>query len=180
MKFLKKIISKVRGDIILEDYIKCGTKIGTGFWMGDKCQFDWSFPQLIKIGNNVTLSHNVDIICHDASLQKHLGVTKLGTVEIGDNVFVGAHTILLPGTVIGRNSIIAAGSVVSSRIPSGEIWGGVPAIKICGIDEFIQKHKFNYTAIDASNTFHSNINIAIDTKRRIDELITRYGKAYIK
>lgn len=47
MKFLKKIISKVRGDIILEDYIKCGTKIGTGFWMVDKCQFDWSFPQLI-------------------------------------------------------------------------------------------------------------------------------------
>ena len=56
-------------------------------------------------------------------MQKHLEVTKLGTVEICDDVFAGAHTILLPGTVIGRNSIIAADSVVSSRIPSGEIWG---------------------------------------------------------
>ena len=72
--------------------------------MGDRCRLDWSFPWLITIGDNVILSHDVDIICHDASLQKHAGVTKLGRVTIGNNVFIGAHAILLPesGEVVNK------------------------------------------------------------------------------
>lgn len=57
--------------------------------MGDRCHFDWSFLWLISIGNNVTHSHDVDIICHDASLQKYLGVTKIGKVKT-DLQFKGA------------------------------------------------------------------------------------------
>lgn len=48
-------------------------------------------------------------------------------VILGDNVWVGANCTLLPGCRIGDNVIIAAGSVVRGVVPSGEIWGGIPA-----------------------------------------------------
>ncbi|HEV8599883.1 MAG TPA: acyltransferase [Gemmatimonadales bacterium] len=51
-------------------------------------------------------------------------------VDIGDNVWLGAHCVVLPGVRIGDNSAIAAGSVVSHDVPPNEIWGGVPARKI--------------------------------------------------
>lgn len=48
-------------------------------------------------------------------------------VILGRNVWVGANCTLLPGTRIGDDVIIAAGSVVRGTVPSGEIWGGTPA-----------------------------------------------------
>lgn len=54
-------------------------------------------------------------------------------VDIGKNVWTGAGCIILPGTVIGDNSVIAAGSVVRGTVPPGELWGGVPARKIKSI-----------------------------------------------
>jgi len=51
-------------------------------------------------------------------------------VEIGDNVWVAANCVLLPGTRIGSNAVIGAGSVVTGEVPANEIWAGVPARKI--------------------------------------------------
>jgi len=51
-------------------------------------------------------------------------------IDVGENVWVGANCVLLPGCVIGDNAIIAAGSVVRGTVPAGELWGGVPARKI--------------------------------------------------
>lgn len=47
-----------------------------------------------------------------------------GELEIGDDAFVGAHSILLKGTKIGERSIIGAGSVVSEEIPSDKARAG--------------------------------------------------------
>jgi acetyltransferase-like isoleucine patch superfamily enzyme len=51
-------------------------------------------------------------------------------VTLGANVWVGANCVLLPGTTIGDNSLIAAGSVVNKDVPANEIWGGVPARRL--------------------------------------------------
>jgi len=51
-------------------------------------------------------------------------------VEIGDNVWVGAGCVLVPGASVGDNSVIGAGSVVTGEVPANEIWAGVPARKI--------------------------------------------------
>lgn len=51
----------------------------------------------------------------------------LKPVSIGDDVWVGAHSVVLPGATIGRGSVVAAGSVVQGAIPSGVLAGGVPA-----------------------------------------------------
>ena len=48
-------------------------------------------------------------------------------VIIGNNVWIGSNVILLPGVIIEDNVIIAAGSVVNKNVPTGTIYGGVPA-----------------------------------------------------
>jgi len=51
-------------------------------------------------------------------------------VVIGRDVWIGCHVVVLPGVTIGDHAVVAAGAVVTKSIPSGEIWGGVPAKKI--------------------------------------------------
>lgn len=52
---------------------------------------------------------------------------KVKPIYIGNNVFIGGHSLILKGATIGHNSIIGAGSVVAGAIPSNEIWAGNPA-----------------------------------------------------
>jgi len=51
-------------------------------------------------------------------------------VHSGNNVWIGANTVILRGVSIGDGAVIAAGAVVNHDVPSYEIWGGVPARKI--------------------------------------------------
>jgi acetyltransferase-like isoleucine patch superfamily enzyme len=48
-------------------------------------------------------------------------------IHIGRNVWLGCHVVVLPGVTIGDHAIIGAGAVVTSDVPPGETWGGVPA-----------------------------------------------------
>lgn len=97
---------------------------------------DLMSPYLITIGDNVTLTM-LRLLTHDASTKKFLGYTKFGRVTIGSNVFVGAGTVILPGTTIGNNVIIGAGSVVASDIPDNSVAVGQPCRKICTIEEYL-------------------------------------------
>lgn len=51
----------------------------------------------------------------------------MGCIEVMDNVFIGANSIIIPNARIGFNTIIAAGSIVTKDIPSGSVVEGVPA-----------------------------------------------------
>lgn len=55
-------------------------------------------------------------------------------VFIGDNVWVGANSVILPGCRIGDNAVIGAGSVVNTDVPAGELWAGVPARRIKSVE----------------------------------------------
>ena len=48
-------------------------------------------------------------------------------VQIGTNVWIGCHVVVLPGVTIGDHAIIGAGAVVTKTVPAGETWAGVPA-----------------------------------------------------
>ena len=101
---------------------------------------DFGHGFLVSIGNNVTLT-GVHILAHDASTQIPLGVSKVGRVTIGDEVFVGVGTIILPNSRIGSRVIIGAGSVVSGTIPDNCVAAGNPARVICGYDEYVERHR---------------------------------------
>lgn len=89
----------------------------------------------IVIGNNVKIGagcvlfdtnfHNTDYRVRCAGDNKATVITK--PIIIEDNVFIGARSIICKGVHIGKNSLIAAGSVVVSDIPDDEMWGGNPA-----------------------------------------------------
>lgn len=83
------------------------------------------------------------IIAHDASTKKHLGYAKIGKVIIGNNVYIGASTTVLPGVRIGDNAIIGAGSVVTKDIPANMVYAGNPAKPLYRLDEYLDKEKEN-------------------------------------
>lgn len=138
---LNKIKILIRGSLNLEKLKKNGLVVGNNFDAMQGVIIDPGHCFLISIGDNVTFAPNVHILAHDASTKKVLGYTIIKPVKIGNNVFVGAGSIVLPGVKIGDNVIIGAGSVVTKNIPSNEIWAGNPAKKIKDYDTFINDNK---------------------------------------
>lgn len=142
-KFLIRLIKKCLGveEISVEWLRKKGAIVGEDV---DLYSFNCSGKDAtcLEIGNHVTLT-GVHIITHDASLKRFIGndCNKVGRVVIGNNVFVGMHTIILPNVRIGNNVIIGAGSVVSSNIPDNSVAVGNPAKVICTCDEMLEKHR---------------------------------------
>ena len=63
----------------------------------------------------------------------------VGEIKILDNCVIGADATLMYDTTIGPNAIIAAGAVVTKDVPAGEIWGGVPAVKIGTTDDLAKR-----------------------------------------
>jgi len=93
--------------------IYCATGITIGKHVncgGNVCIWDTDFHPLDHMERRI---HNVDKISS-------------APIVIGDDVFVGANSIVLKGITIGDRSIIGAGSVVSKNIPPDEIWAGNP------------------------------------------------------
>lgn len=111
--------------------------------------FTWTLgtePYLIKIHDNVNVASEVMFITHDVSVfnvSRYLGLDytldKVGSIELWDNCMIGARSILMPGCSVGKNSIVAAGSVVTKQIPDNEVWGGNPAHFIMTTNEYALK-----------------------------------------
>ncbi len=81
----------------------------------------------VILGRNVTVSQ-YSYLCngtHDLSLANL--PLMVGTMEIGDNVFMGAKCLLLPGIKIGDYAVIGAGAVVTKDVDAYDIVGGNPA-----------------------------------------------------
>lgn len=95
---------------------------------------------LIEIGNHVTVT-SATIHAHDASTKLYLGYTKIAKTRIGNYVFIGAGSIILPGVTIGNNVIVGAGSVVRDDIPDNSVVMGNPARVVCTTDEYIEKNR---------------------------------------
>lgn len=149
--FIDRKITKMR----IQRWIKQGATIGTGFQLERNAFLDSSFPWLITIGNNVTLAPDSLILCHAGSTKKAIGYSKVGKVTIGNNVFVGAKSIILPNTTIGDDVVIGAGSVVHGNIPSGVVIAGTPAKVLGDIKSFTAKNndrRSNGSTFDISYT----------------------------
>lgn len=120
---------------------------------------------LIKIGDNVTISH-AELLCHDASTKPFLGYSKIGRIDIGNNVFIGARAVVLPGVTIGNNVVIAAGCVVNKSIPDNSIVAGVPCKIIGSYDEYVEKNKMLF-----EKTIHQDTIASKKTDKEKKEMI---------
>ncbi len=120
-----------------------GLKVGNNFFWGPKSKIDPGFCHLVTIGDDVIFSGGggVRVIAHDVSTRIHLNYTRIGKVNIGNRVYIGGGSSILPGVTIGNDVIIGAGSIVTRDIPSGSVACGNPAKVIKTIDEFIALKK---------------------------------------
>lgn len=130
-----------------------------GFIIGKNCHLisivlvDSAFksePYLIKLGNHVTVGDNVRFITHDGDVwvfrNQESDIDIFGPILVGNNVFIGYGSIIMPNVKIGSNVVVGAGAVVTKDVPDNSIAAGVPAKVIKTIDEYhttAQKKKMN-------------------------------------
>lgn len=141
MSTIHTFLSRLRGEVTTEELIRRGLKVGVNFKRLNQVIIDDSHTWLIELGDDVTLAPRVHILAHDASTKTHLGYTKIGRVTIGNRVFIGAESVILPGVTIGDDVIIGANSTVTHDIPAGSVAVGSPARVICTIEEYLNKER---------------------------------------
>lgn len=118
---------------------------GCHTYVGPQCHI---YPR-VSIGDYTMLANNVSIIGSDHVFSDprqpiiFSGRPELAKTRIGKDVWIGAHSIIMCGVVIGDGAIIGAGSVVTKDIPEYAIYAGVPAtlIKMRFSEEEISMHK---------------------------------------
>lgn len=116
--------------------IKRGLVVGARFQFEKGLLIDKIYPHLITIGDDVIFSADVKILAHDAGLRNVLGLVRIGRVNIGNRVFIGLGTKVLPNVTIGDDVIVGAGSVVSRDLPCGTVCAGSPAKVLCTLEEY--------------------------------------------
>lgn len=173
---LKCLFYRARGEITTDELIRRGLKVGSNFERLNQVMIDDSHPWLIEIGDDVTLAPRVQIIAHDASTKKFLGYTKIGRVIIGNRVFIGASTVILPSVTIGDDVIIGANSTVTGDLPSGVVAAGNPARVMCTTNDYLSKEKKRMNSLpvyDKKYTLREGISDDLRQKQR--EEITGQG-----
>lgn len=142
---LRNIISKIYREFRPIDNVtkfrKMGAHIGDNVYIANNVTLDTSHTWLISIGNNVGIAPFTHILAHDGTTKEYLGYARIGRVDIGNNVIIGADCTILPGIKIGNNTIIGTKSLVSKDIPANVIASGNPAKVVCSIDDYILKQK---------------------------------------
>jgi maltose O-acetyltransferase len=167
-RVVRKYILGIKDQPMIEQLKKQGLVIGENCSIMGECILDPSHCWFIKIGNNVTLAPRVHILAHDASTKRKIGFTKIGLVEIGDDVFVGANSTILPNVRIGSNSIIGANSLVSKSVPENCVYAGNPARFICTIEDYYNKvNSFMYERPKYNNSYTINGGITEEMKERM-------------
>ena len=114
-------INNAVGDVVIGDYTRIGIH---NTIIGPVC-----------IGNHVNLAQGIMVTALNHNFEdktKRIDEQGITTkpVIIGDDVWIGANAVILPGVTIGKHCVVAAGAVVTKDVPDNTIVGGVPAKEI--------------------------------------------------
>ena len=122
---------------------RIGMNIGEDCWLFSD-GLETAEPYLVTIGSHVMIAPDVKFTTHDASASFYIpGASDLfGRIEIGNEVFIGMGTIVLPGVVIPDHCIVGAGSVITKRFERpGMVIAGNPAKEICTVEQLRDKNQ---------------------------------------
>lgn len=142
---LKYLISQVRAKLDPIGYARgLGVKMGKNVnFYGVRPGMFSTEPWLITIGSNVYITNGCQFITHDGGtliLRPEVPDLELtAPIVVGDDVYIGLNTLILPGARIGNRVIIGAGSVVCGHIPDNSVAAGVPARVIKSLDDYKKK-----------------------------------------
>lgn len=177
--FIRHKIFKIDDRSQLEIAIDNGLKIGNECNIMGECIIDPSHCWLIEIGDRVTMAPKVHVLAHDASTKRILGYTRINRTIIGNDVFIGAGAIILPGITIGDNVIIGAGSIVSKNIPRDSVAVGNPARVICDINTYVRKKQEEFNSVPHFDSSYVIGNISEEKKNEMNKLLIKNKAAYI-
>jgi serine acetyltransferase len=122
----------------------CGAHIHSSVWIARTASFDEDAPELITIDEGVRVSYGVMLITH-SDLDK-----EVGPIHIGQQAWIGAGAIILPGVTVGAYSVVGAAALVNKDVPIDVRVAGVPAkvIKNTGVPkEWIHITDDNYETL---------------------------------
>lgn len=177
---LKKLFVISRQSAI-DELKKRGLQVGSNFYMQQGCIIDPSHCHHIEIGDNVSLAPNVHILAHDASTWWFLEYSRIRNTKIGNRVFIGTGTIIMPGVTIGNDVIVGAGSVVTKDIPDNCVYAGNPAKFLVNTDVYIAREK---AKMNAENTFGEEFtveqNVSENNRELLKNMAEKHGTAFLK
>lgn len=181
-KILKRFLSRMRGEQNLEKLVDRGLTIGKNFTRMEDVIIDPSHCWHITIGDNVVLAPRVHVLAHDTSTKVFLNYTRVANTKIGNNVFVGAGTIILPGVTIGNNVVVGAGSVVVNDIPDDSVAVGNPACVVKPLNVFLEENKQKMRSDNVFDEQYTLRNAAFGERERkaLLEACTKYGVVYVE
>jgi len=117
-EFVRELVQPVRRQYFVTIW---QMNIGKGSMISFSAKLDKANPRGVHIGAYTVVTFGAAILTHDYVNNRHR------SVHIGNNCFIGAHSIILPGVTIGDNCIVGAASVVVRDIPAGSLVVGNPA-----------------------------------------------------
>ena len=155
-KLIKEILGKTGEWLNIEQPFHCdyGYNIEVGEWFFANYNFTVLDVGKVIIGEDVQIAPNVSI--YTAGHPIHPETRKSGyeygiDVRIGDNVWIGGNTCILPGVTIGDNVVIGAGSVVTKDIPANVIAVGNPCRVVREITEEDRDYYFKDRKFDVDD-----------------------------
>lgn len=139
--YLKYLLRRRDMNVLIGFFRKRGVAIGRNCHIYSSILTPESY--LIRIGDNVTIATGARFITHDNSVSKILPefTDTFGKITIGNNCFIGAYSIVLPGVTLGDTCIVAAGSVVTKSFGAGCVVAGNPARQIATAAQYAEKIK---------------------------------------
>lgn len=154
MKYKFKMIGIMRKIFLLIYFkinpIKCSRLMGVE--IGRDCRIYGGSPNmwgtepfLIKIGNNVHITDGCRFLTHDGGtliLRKYTPDLEVSApINMGNDIYLGVETIIMPGVSLGDNVIVGAKSIVTKDVAPNSVVVGIPAKKIKTVDEYHEKQK---------------------------------------
>lgn len=94
-------------------------------FIGESVSFDTNHPYDIEIEDGVWITRGCVLLAH--YYNPSTGKFRRGKVLIKENAFIGCNSVICNSVVIGKNSVVGAGSIVTKDIPDNEVWAGSPA-----------------------------------------------------
>ncbi|MGM0123414.1 hypothetical protein IGI37_000780 [Enterococcus sp. AZ194] len=107
------------------NYVTLRTLKSGNMTIGKNCFFNQNVSvtsmRKIEIGDNCKIANNVVIVDHDHDYKNDLKNFICEPVKIGNNVWIGANSVILKGVTIGDNSVVAAGTIVKDNIDTNKM-----------------------------------------------------------